>query len=199
MTRVKICGLTSREDALWAAECGADALGFVFEPSSPRYVSPERLRAVDALLDVPFVVGVAVYGRLPDGWVAPPADLDIVQTTTVMVRRRWFQVLRVSAGDSTGSLLKKMETLPDAVVLDAFVAGQEGGSGQTIDWGLAAEFVQACPRPVVLAGGLTCSNVAPAIRQVRPYAVDVSSGVEASPGVKDPDLVRAFLAEAKGA
>lgn len=192
VTWVKVCGLTTLADAEHAAECGADALGFVFDPVSPRRVAspdiPSRLG--------PFRVCVGVFGTYE------PLDTgcSTLQCAEGDPDHPFVRTVRMRAGASvetlTGALASERRR-PVAVLLDAYVQGANGGTGHTVDWGLAAELVAALDLPVILAGGLHAGNVAQAIRQVRPYAVDASSGLELSPGVKDPGKVKAFIEAAK--
>lgn len=192
MTRVKICGLTRFEDAQCALEAGANALGFVLEPTSPRCLPADSELLVRLSEFGPYVTRVAVFG--------PPRDVDLSRFDAVQSLgervdgKRFVRVLRVVPGSPLGVDLGDC----DAVLLDAFSSQQYGGTGERIDWGWAAEFVASSSTPVVLAGGLNPSNVADAIRIVRPYAVDVASGVESAPGIKDHDLVRAFIQAAMG-
>lgn len=197
VTRVKICGIAREQDAWAAAEAGADALGFVFEPTSPRCVEgwqglPDLVKALG-----PYMPAFAVYGRAPSGSL--PTGFRHVQA---IARPRGFDGVFVQAlglgGDLTVEAVLSQLGDAQALLLDAHKLGQWGGTGETVDWGLAREIVAASPIPVVLAGGLRPENVAQAIEQVRPYAVDVSSGVEAGPGVKDRDRLRAFVRAAKG-
>lgn len=190
---VKICGLTRREDAELATELGASGLGFVFEPSSPRYVGEGWYP--DWLLGLA-VDRVAVFGPFRPG----VADLfDCFQATSwegaepdVPSRVRRIAAVRVRPGDSVPSILAQIGTA-NRLLLDAYDPGGYGGTGRRVDWSLAAEVVQASPVPVTLAGGLDPDNVAEAVEAVRPSMVDVSSGVESSPGIKDPARLRAFF------
>ncbi|MBL8087760.1 MAG: phosphoribosylanthranilate isomerase [Chthonomonas sp.] len=193
MTRIKICGLTRREDAELAVELGADAVGFVVEPTSPRCVDPAELPWLEDL--APFVTRVAVFGEYRSG--LDLQQFDAMQTVKGGVGRR-IQALRVAEGESPVLALSRIAPGVHAVVLDAHVAGQYGGTGQTIDWGVAEQIVALSTVPVILAGGLTPANVAEAIRRTRPYAVDVSSGVESEPGMKSADRLRAFFAAVEG-
>jgi len=201
MVRVKVCGITTIEDASHAAACGADALGFVFFAKSPRCVSPEAARGIIAELP-PFVSAVGLFVNEDPERIRQVADfcgLDVIQlhgdeapADCAFPPRRVVKALRVRdaaslAGDEAFSV--------SALLLDAWVAGVYGGTGESFSWDLAAEVARR--RPVILAGGLTPANVAEAVRQVRPYAVDVSSGVEAAPGRKDPAKVEAFIRNAK--
>lgn len=200
--RVKICGITTIEDALAAVEAGAHALGFVFAPS-PRQVTPEQAAAIIAALP-PFVhsVGVfvdgdieAVLSRCPLDAVQfhgreSPADLARVQGT------RRIKACQVAARADLRPLAAYRE-VADAFLLDARVSRLAGGTGQSFPWPLARE-ARRFGLPIILAGGLSPENVAAAIEAGQPDAVDVSSGVEASPGRKDPDRVRCFVAAAMG-
>lgn len=190
MTRVKICGLTRLEDVLLAVEAGADAVGFVLEPTSPRCVPPDRLRAL--LEAVPaWVSRVLVYGPRPE--VLPDVPFDYVQCLPpAPPAGRWLGCVRLGPERVPCPDLGEFQGA-EAIVLDAFHPGAYGGTGRTVDWGLAARFASGCGKPVILAGGLRPENVGEAIRTVRPYAVDVSSGVEARPGEKDHGWLRAFL------
>jgi phosphoribosylanthranilate isomerase len=196
VTRVKICGLTRFEDVCAAVECGADAIGIVMEPSSPRFVS--EAQHIQALLNAipPFVTSVAVFGE---------------SVTPVVKGFQAIQSLSSNWGDSSFLHIKAFRLSQDflaeilafqnanAILLDSHVPGKLGGTGERADWELARRVVEGQKLPVILAGGLTPNNVSEAIRLVRPYAVDVSTGVESSPGVKDIGLVRRFIAEAKSA
>ncbi|MCX7800664.1 MAG: phosphoribosylanthranilate isomerase [Fimbriimonadales bacterium] len=190
MTRIKICGLTRPADVELAVELGADAVGFVLEPTSPRCVDLESLP--DLLRWVPEGVdAVLVYGPPPAS--LPEARFSAVQSLPPRpAAGRWLGCLRLGPKFRLGSLPRELEPA-EAVVLDAFDRGSYGGTGRTVDWEAAAAVVGAWPKPVVLAGGLAPENVAEAVRRVRPWGVDVSSGVEARPGVKDPARLAAFV------
>jgi phosphoribosylanthranilate isomerase len=201
MVKVKICGITNIEDALHAAGCGADALGFVFYDRSPRCFAPEVARQIIAELP-PFVTAVGLFVNETLERIRQIADfcgLDVIQlhgdegpADCDFAPRRVVKALRVK---DAASLAGHEAFQVSALLLDAWVPGVYGGSGQAFNWELAT--VVARQRPVILAGGLTAENVAAAVRTVRPYGVDVSSGVEASPGRKDPDKVAAFIRNAK--
>lgn len=189
-TRIKICGITRWRDAEAAIEYGADALGFVMEPSSPRSVFnfQEALDIPKAL--GPFIQSVAVYGRfhgeVPSGFNAvqivegAPSDLPVPLLHSIRL---------------AGTEIIELPSLTDAsgIVLDAYSPDAYGGTGKTVDWDRAAEFVMSTELPVILAGGLNPDNAAEAIETVRPYGVDVSSGVEAMPGTKDLGKLKAFI------
>ena len=199
--KVKICGITNIDDALCACSCGADALGFVFYAQSPRCVSPVKAKAIIASLP-PFVTTVGLFVNEAPQTVRAIADgcgLDVIQlhgdegpTECDFAPRRVIKALRVK---NSCSLADHAEFKTSALLLDAWVKDAYGGTGHSFNWQLAAGV--ASQRPVILAGGLTPGNVAEAIRQVRPYGVDVSSGVEEQPGRKDSRLVKAFIQKAK--
>jgi len=197
VTRVKICGITSVEDAAAAVEAGADALGFVFVPGTPRCLHPEvAARIVGAL--PPFVTPVGVFVDQPLEEVlriAARCHLQAVQLHgsepeeySRRIPLRVIKALRVRDAES----LRILPTYPaHAFLLDAFVEGQAGGTGTPISWDLAVRAKGHAP--IILSGGLRPETVGPAVRRVRPYGVDVSSGVEASPGRKDHQKVREFI------
>jgi phosphoribosylanthranilate isomerase len=201
-TRIKICGITRVDDALTAARLGADAIGFVFYRASPRYVEPERARDICAALP-PFVSTVGLFVD------ADPAEVDAVrdrvplsllqfhgdETSAYCERFRapYLKAIRVRPGTD---LLQCATDFAGArgLLLDAYVPSVPGGTGQRFDWDLVP---RGLPLPVVLSGGLDADNVAEAIRRVAPWAVDVSSGVEASKGVKDAGKIARFIAGAR--
>lgn len=206
MTAVKICGITRVGDGLAAARLGADAVGFVFAPS-PRQVTPETARAIGQQLP-PFIsrVGVFVDTPLPELVdVARTARLDVLQlhrgATPELIRalkEQWpCRIVQSVAVRGPLDVAALAETTPaDALLLDTYDPRLAGGSGRAFPW----EWLQGVHRarvPVILAGGLTPSNVAVALRTVRPYGVDVSSGVEASKGIKDAGAIRRFIAEVR--
>lgn len=194
MTQVKICGLRRRQDILRAVELGADRIGLVLEPSSPRCVD---LDLVGGLLDgVPEeVLKVAVFGPTPTQTV--PGVFDLVQCLApahlACGSFEYVQALRVRSEMTVEEALDAVSPEAGAVVLDAFCAGVYGGTGLTVDWALASEFAKRCTKKVFLAGGLTPENVEEAIERVRPFGVDVSSGVESEPGRKDEAKLVAFI------
>ena len=199
---VKICGLTRVEDLVAAAEFGADALGLILEPSSPRFLaSDEQIRDLVQAAP-PFTPTVSVIGIYRSGAgisrFAPPVIQAVDFEGRPDPRIRRLQVRRVSDTSSADEILSHLEHR-DALVLDAFDPHQYGGTGHRIDWDLAAEVVRRSPLAVILAGGLTPDNVAEAVQKVRPYAVDVASGVESAPGIKDHVKMRDFIQAAKEA
>lgn len=199
--RVKVCGITRPGDAELAARLGAAWVGFVFWPRSPRCVEPAAARAILAGLP-PHVGGVGVFvDRVPDevNAIADEVGLAAVQlhghespAACRQCRRRVIKAVRLS-GDSGGGGDDPDAVWPGATLLvDAFDPRRMGGTGKPADWSRAAQVARR--RRLLLAGGLRADNVAEAVRRVAPYGVDVSSGVESRPGVKDPDRMRAFFA-----
>ena len=197
MTKVKICGITNLEDALFAADAGADALGFNFYAKSPRFIVPDRAREIILRL-LPFVAKVGVFvneelDRVRE--IMAYCSLDYAQLhgdetpeQVAALAPRAIKAVRVrSAAD--------VESLSDyraaAYLLDAYHPTKPGGTGETWDWELVVE--ARSHGPIILAGGLTPQNVAAAIERIHPYAVDVSSGVEAAPGIKDHQEVQRFF------
>ncbi len=200
--RVKICGITRLVDLRAACDTGADALGFVFYDKSPRHVSAEI--AAGLLRELPpFVQSVGLFVDADPAFVESVlnvAPLDLLQfhggeTPADCARygRPWIKAVRVSAGTD---LLKYAADFAGArgLLLDAFVPGVPGGTGERFDWRLIPPDL---PLPVVLSGGLDPDNIAEAVRTARPWAVDVSSGVEAAKGIKDAHKVAQFIARAK--
>lgn len=196
MTAVKICGITRREDAEAAAACGADFIGFVLWPRSPRAATLDVVRQAAASLPAAVTpVGVFVDPSADDVRAAADAGIRMAQIhsdTPAFLRGITIPIVRAVhlAGDGIDP------DIPDELVLlDAHDPVNKGGTGKTIDWARASRIARQ--RRVILAGGLTPANVARAIEQVMPYAVDVASGVESSPGIKDHSLVQAFISAAK--
>jgi phosphoribosylanthranilate isomerase len=197
MTAIKICGVTRQEDAELAAALGADFVGFVLWPGSPRAATLDVVRRVSGSLpDAVTPVGVFVSPSVDDLKVAIHAGIRMAQVhgqmpamdpsgwSVPVVPAMHLDDARLTDADST-----------ELVLLDAHDPVAHGGTGRTIDWARAA--IVARSRRVILAGGLTPENVGDAIKQVRPFGVDVASGVETAPGVKDPKKLRAFIAAAK--
>lgn len=197
--RIKICGITRAEDAALAVELGADAIGFVFWPRSPRAIAPADARAIERALP-PLVSRVGVFVDATPGEVAEvvrAAGLDVVQLHGDEPVDRYLEVdarivkvapLRDDA-DVTAAAGWPAGVMP---LVDAVDPDRRGGTGRRADWTLAARL--ASMRPLLLAGGLDADNVREAIRRVRPWGIDVSSGVERRPGVKDAERLRAFFA-----
>jgi phosphoribosylanthranilate isomerase len=205
VVRIKICGITNLEDALLAASLGADALGFIFYPKSPRYVTPEAARQIIAQLP-PFVAAVGVVVDEAAATVqdlAGHVGLDWVQLhgreTPEYCRsldRKVIKAFRIKDESSLSELGPYREAAA-ALLLDTYKKGQVGGTGEIFDWHLAKKAKEY--GQIILAGGLTPENVAQAIAAAQPQAVDVASGTEAAPGRKDPEKLKAFLAAARGA
>jgi phosphoribosylanthranilate isomerase len=204
MVHVKICGTTSLEDALAAIDAGADALGFVFYPPSPRFVTPDQAARVIQRLP-PFVTTVGLFVDVALDTVndtAARCGLDRIQLhgreTPEFCRRVTRPVIKAFRIKNAESLAHLSGYPVSAFLLDAYVEGAlPGGTGASFSWELAT---QAKPYgPVILAGGLTPENVAAAITQICPYGVDVSTGVERAPGIKDHQKLREFIARAKAA
>jgi phosphoribosylanthranilate isomerase len=203
-TIVKICGITSVADGLAAAEAGADALGLMFYEPSPRHVSLNAAAEIARLLPA-FVIKVGVFVNAPEEFVLRAigeCGLNIAQfhgeETPEYCAQFPVMTLKAFRIKDADSLRTLPDYATDAWLLDAYTKDKQGGTGEKFNWELAVE-AQKLGRPIFLAGGLTSENVADAVRQVRPYGVDVSSGVEASPGKKDPAKVRAFIQAAKQA
>lgn len=200
--RVKICGLTCAADALAAVEAGADALGFMFHARSPRALSPRQVREITRALP-PFVARVGVFVDAPAEEIRAAireAGLDTLQfhgaETPGFCAQFELPVIKAfRVADE--AVLAELPAYPVAAhLLDAFVAGAHGGTGTTFNWAIARAAVAAGHR-ILLAGGLTPENVARAVAEVRPFGVDVSSGVESAPGRKDAAKMRAFCAAAR--
>lgn len=200
--RVKICGLTRIEDAVAAAEAGADAIGLVFYDKSPRAVSVAQARAIIAELS-PFVTTVGLFvdaSRCELEETLQSVALDMLQFHGAespeecrRYGRPWLKALRVKPGDDLVATCQRYREA-SGLLLDAYQPGVAGGTGQTFDWRLVPRDL---PRPLVLAGGLTVDNVAEAVAQVCPYAVDVSGGVESAKGIKDAARMQAFIRAAR--
>ncbi|MDT4853264.1 N-(5'-phosphoribosyl)anthranilate isomerase [compost metagenome] len=200
--RIKICGITRVEDALVAAEAGADAIGLVFYPKSPRAVSVHQARAIIAALP-PFVTTVGLFvdvSRCELNEILDAVPLDVLQfhgnesaEACSGYHRPYLKALRVKPGDDIAARVAEYPAAA-GILLDTYVEGVPGGTGKAFDWSLIPT---GLPRPIVLAGGLDAGNVAAAIAQVRPYAVDVSGGVEASKGIKDAEKIRSFIRQCR--
>lgn len=213
-TRIKICGLTRMEDLLAAVAEGADAIGFVFYPKSPRYISPETAAGLIAAVP-PFVTTVGLFvnatqqeieetlARAPISTLQFHGDETMEQCISLAhaVNRPFLKAVRMRPEMIGADLLEYEENYRAAsslfagLLLDAFVDGY-GGGGKVFDWSLIPK--ELAPR-VVLSGGLSVQNATEAVLQVRPHAVDVSSGVEQSKGIKDPARIRAFIAAVRQA
>lgn len=201
MVRVKICGNVTLKDTMAAVEAGADAVGFVFYAKSPRVVSPKAVAAIVSHLP-PFVSTVGLFvNENPDLVRQIMSDCGLAYAQLhgeespqycAELRLPVVKAIRVRSRENLANLSAYRVK---AILLDTYVEGKIGGTGTTFDWALAIEATSW--GPIVLAGGLTPDNVGEAISRVRPYGVDVSSGVEISPGVKDHAKVKAFVENVK--
>jgi phosphoribosylanthranilate isomerase len=224
MVRIKVCGITNLPDALVAAASGVDLLGFIFFPGSPRYVTPEQVRVIVASVrdSHPGVQAVGVFVNESPQTICqvlgfcdlqlaqlhgeePPQVLGLDHQRPSVLRGRTYKALRPRSLDEARQLtaayalppsLQGMNG-PPAFLLDTYHSAQRGGTGQAGDWTIAA--CLAREYPLLLAGGLSPANVAHAVHRVRPWGVDVASGIETAPGRKDHDAVRAFITAAQGA
>jgi phosphoribosylanthranilate isomerase len=201
---VKICGLTNLEDALAAAHLGANALGFVFHEASPRGISVERAARIAEKLP-PGLVRVGVFVDAPEEVVLKAISactLNLLQFHGTEPPEYCLQFGLMSMKAFRIKEAASLDELPkyptDAWLLDSYVANKLGGTGETFNWDLARE-ARRFGKPIFLAGGLTPQNVAEAVRSAQPFAVDVSSGVEAAPGKKDLAKVEAFIRAARQA
>lgn len=204
MTRIKCCGMTRVEDALLAAQLGADAIGLVFTARSKRRVSLEQARAIRQALP-PFVDAVALFMDDEAAFVADviaAVQPDLLQfhgsepdAWCAQFGRRYLKA--IAMGEGAGAL-PRLRDYPGAaaLLLDGHAAGEAGGSGKAFDWSLMPRDLA---QPVILAGGLHADNVGAAIRAARPWAVDVASGVESAPGIKDAAKLAAFVAAVRAA
>ncbi len=209
MTRVKICGITNLDDALLSATLGADALGFNFYDGSPRYIEPAKAQEICFRLpDKTMKVGVFVnetVTRITE--IVTMSGLDAVQLhgdeTPEFVRelrsyRNSFSIVKALRVTRSFRPEEASQYDSDSILLDAFTVGERGGTGETFDWEIASMVAQMVPQ-LYLAGGLNQENVVEAIETVRPYAVDVCSGVESSKGKKDAKKLEAFVSNVRNA
>ncbi len=204
--RVKICGITNLEDAQLSVDAGADALGFIFYKGSSRYINPYEARAIASTLP-PFLTTVGVF---VDEEIERVIDIaDYVGLTAIQLHgnespeycsrlsRRIIKTLKVPESGSAKDLFKSISEYDNisAILLDTYIRGKEGGTGRVFDWDTAIEAKQY--GRIILAGGLTPENVVDAIERVKPYGLDVCSGVESEVGKKDPQRLRDFINRAK--
>lgn len=204
-TRIKVCGITNPDDALAAIDAGADAIGFVFVENTPRYIQPKRAAEIMFALP-PFINAVGVIQDLDvDQFCALeyecPAHMsqlhgrepvDVVQACGPGVIKAFkYEDATIKSQLERWAKIEEV----DALLID----GSEGGTGETFDWSKLAPHLENYPKPIIIAGGLDASNVAQVIKTLRPYAVDVSSGVESAPGKKDHDKIAQFCAAVRAA
>jgi phosphoribosylanthranilate isomerase len=214
--RVKICGITDPVDGLEAARLGADAMGLNFHPPSPRYVDLEKAKTILRELP-PLVEPVGIFvdqtiEQVNEGTLKRLSPVIALRTLQLYGKHweaadvlplRLIPAFPVRDGDSLVAIIRYLENcrtrnaLPAAILVDAHAPGEYGGTGRTLPWRLLADFQTDVP--IFLAGGLTPDNVADAVRIVRPYGVDVASGVESSPGRKDREKMRRFIGNAREA
>ncbi|WP_348944953.1 phosphoribosylanthranilate isomerase [Chitinibacter sp. FCG-7] len=198
--RIKVCGLRDRETLLQTIALGADAIGLVFYPPSPRYVTIEQAKELAAALPA-FTTAVALFVNAEADFVSAVLEnvpIDLLQfhgdeslADCVQFGRPFIKVLRVKPDINLVEYAQSyVHPLCRGIMLDAWVDGVPGGTGEAFDWQILPE---SLPLPLILSGGLHADNVANAVRQVKPWAVDVSSGVESSKGVKDLERVCAFI------
>ena len=205
MTRIKICGITNLDDGLEAIAAGVDALGFVFVPNTPRYITPSQAKLVIKQLP-PFITNVGLFvdneiGEIED--IVNHCKLDAVQLhgnespemcTKIRFQTKVIKSFHVKKEPQV--LRNEIENYRvDAYLLDTFIKGKAGGTGQTFDWRIAEGLSQR----IIVAGGLTPNNIGTAIAQLQPYGVDVSSGVEKSPGKKDTNKIHSFVRQVRKA
>jgi len=203
--RVKICGLTNLEDARVAMDAGAHALGFIFFPGSPRYVTSAAAARIISQLP-PLVSKVGVFVNEPFEsilQIAKTTGIDTIQlhgdetpALCEALAREGFKVIKAFRIKDQSSLHSLQQYSAAAFLLDSYVPGQLGGTGARFNWDLAVQ-VAASGTPIILAGGLVPENIRDAVAKVAPYGVDVSSGVESAPGKKDHARVRAFIEGAR--
>lgn len=208
MVRVKICGITNLKDAMAACEYGADALGFIFYEKSPRYITPASVISIIKELP-PFISKVGVFVNEPVEKVRQIkvlTGIDVVQLhgdeTPEMCDSVGDEVIKAFKVGEEGRLFGSRgfdisRYKVSAYLLDTYKVGLHGGTGETFDWDIAIEAKEF--GRLILAGGLTPENISEAVKKVRPYAVDVASGVEKSPGIKDLKKVKEFVERAKRA
>ena len=206
MVKVKVCGLTNLVDAQWAAKCGADALGFILSKKGPRFISEKIAASIISQLP-PFTLRVGVlvdeeietvkriveFCKLDYVQLHGEETPDYCEKLRNKINCKIIKAFRVKEIDSLKNI---KDYFLDGILLDAWSPKSIGGSGVLFDWKLALELARDCP--IILAGGLTPENVAEAVREVRPFAVDVSSGVQFTARQKDKEKVLEFIREAKG-
>ncbi len=202
-TKVKICGITRLDDALYAVEAGASAIGFILVRNSPRYISPDKIRSIVREFP-PFITPVGVFTDVTRSEALATVAKSGIRAIQLHGEKELeefrdfpvpvYRVFRVSPEFNPGVLHRYKGT---TFMLDTFIDGVAGGTGRTFDWNVAVE-ARKYGR-LILSGGITPDNVGDAIRRVAPYAIDTSSGVEVSPGVKDHEKIRRLFDEVRKA
>ncbi len=198
--KVKICGVTNKEDALNAISLGAEAIGFIFSKDSPRYISPEKAEGISLFLP-PFVLLVGVFvnqSKEEITEIAHKVHLDLIQlhgnetpSFCLGMPRRIIKAIRVNEIEDLNQI-PQYQGIVSAILLDTKVHNLEGGTGKTFDWGLALK-AKEFEIPLILAGGINSTNIKKAVNMVKPYAVDLSSGVENEPGKKDYNKMQEIM------
>jgi len=203
MIKIKICGITNLDDALFAAECGADALGFNFYKKSPRYIEPQKAAEIIAQLP-PFVMPVGVFVNEREDRIREIQHMTCIQSVQFhgdespeFCQRFEGRVIKAFQVKDKESLKVMAHYRVGAFLLDSYREGMRGGTGVTFDWHLAV--VAKTFGKIILAGGLTPVNVAEAVKLVQPYGVDVAGGVENEKGIKDQGKVKKFITEVRRA
>ena len=204
MVKVKICGITNKEDAFKAVSLGAWALGFVFYEKSPRYVSPSKVRAIVKELP-PFITPIGVFVNQRQGTIEKIAEFCRIKTLqfhgdelpNFCHRFRKYKIIKAFRINENFDFRRISKYQVNGYLFDAYQEDQFGGTGKTFRWELLRGITQSY-RTIILSGGLTPRNIAYAIRKVTPYAVDVSSGVEESPGKKSERLLKQFFKVVNG-
>ena len=203
MIKIKICGITNLDDALFAAECGADALGFNFYKKSLRYIEPQKAAEIIAQLP-PFVMPVGVFVNEREDRIREIQHMTCIQSVQFhgdespeFCQRFEGRVIKAFQVKDKESLKVMAHYRVGAFLLDSYREGMRGGTGVTFDWHLAV--VAKTFGKIILAGGLTPENVAEAVKLVQPYGVDVAGGVERDKGIKDQGKVKKFIAEVRRA
>ncbi|MGE0267659.1 MAG: phosphoribosylanthranilate isomerase [Candidatus Omnitrophota bacterium] len=198
MTRVKICGITNQDDALKAAYYGAYAVGFIFYKKSPRYISPSKARKIIETLP-PFIIPVGVFVDLKENAVREICKFTRIKTVqfhgeekpVYCKRFADYKIIKAFRVNDVFDFTSVLKYKVDAYLFDTYQENVLGGTGKTFNWGLLKS--QKFDKPVILSGGLTAENVKAGINEVQPYAVDISSGLEESPGIKDSTKIREFM------